>query len=174
LNGNSTAPEPWTEPQLYAYLRTGVEARHGAAAGPMIPVIAELAEVPDKDLHAMATYLASLMPGAPPAPPQVAGHPSAMAAALFAGACATCHGSDATAPLALGTSLAAPQPTDAARILLAGLQPPSGRSGAFMPGFADALTDEQMADLLVYLREEVAGRPGWTDVAAALRQARQE
>ena len=177
LNGASTAPVPWTEAQLFTYLRTGFEPHHGGAAGPMAPVITELAAVPDADLHAIATYIASFMPSAGPPVAHAAGHPSAQATALFAGACATCHDAGApgpTAPLALSTSLAAAQPTDAARILLAGLQPPAGRSGAFMPGFADALTDEQLSGLLVYLREEVAGRPGWTDIAATLHEARQE
>jgi mono/diheme cytochrome c family protein len=134
--------------------------------------------VPDADLQAMAVYLATLMPPAAAHPaPLPAGHPPAATEALFAGACATCHGADAgdaRVPLALSTSLAAPQPNDAVRILLAGLQPSSGQAGPFMPGFADALTDEQLSALLVYLREEVAGRPGWTDIAAALREARQE
>ena len=175
LTAASTAPEPWTEAQLFTYLRTGFEPRHGAAAGPMAPVVAELAPVPDDDLRSMATYLASMMSTAAPVAPHAAGHPSAVAATVFAGACASCHGADAQevrVPLALSTILAAPQPNDAVRILLAGLQPPSGRAGPFMPGFADVLTDEQITGLLLYLREEVSGRPEWSDVAETLQAAR--
>jgi mono/diheme cytochrome c family protein len=176
LTAGSTAPEPWTEAQLFTYLRTGFEPRHGAAAGPMAPVVAELGPVPDDDLRSIATYLASMMSTAAPAPPHAAGHPSEAAATVFAGACASCHGADAPGmrvPLALSTILAAPQPNDAVRILLTGLQPAAGHSGPFMPGFADVLTDEQLAGLLGYLREEVAGRPGWTDIAETLHAARQ-
>lgn len=60
LNALSTAPLPWTRDDLFDYLRTGHSARHGVAAGPMAPVIAGLAALPDQDILAMATYLADL------------------------------------------------------------------------------------------------------------------
>ena len=178
LNQASTAPEPWTEARLFLYLRTGVEDRHGAAAGPMAPVIAELSRVPEADVQAIAIYIASLMPAAsePPASPPAAKTASAEAAVLFAGACGACHGPDAPVgrvPLPLSTTLAAPEPNDAARLLLVGLQPPVGQPGPFMPGFAEALTDTQLAGLLRYLREDIAGRPAWTDLDDAIRRARQ-
>ncbi|MBA1993790.1 hypothetical protein HLX74_24670, partial [Escherichia coli] len=44
---------------LYAYLRTGESRLHGVAAGPMAPVVQELAALPDQDIRAMAVYLAS-------------------------------------------------------------------------------------------------------------------
>ncbi|MEI9983693.1 MAG: c-type cytochrome [Aliidongia sp.] len=178
LNQASTAPEPWTEARLFLYLRTGVEDRHGAAAGPMAPVIAELSRVPEADVQAIAIYIASLMPAASASPAaQPAVRPvTADAAILFAGACGACHGPDAPGgrvSLALSTTLAAPEPNDAARLLLVGLQPPAGQSGPFMPGFAEALTDTQLAELLRYLREDIAGRPAWTDLDDAIRRARQ-
>ena len=42
LNGTSPAPIPWTEQAFFDYLRTGYSAEHGAAGGPMAPVVAEL------------------------------------------------------------------------------------------------------------------------------------
>jgi mono/diheme cytochrome c family protein len=114
----SPARVPWTADALFAYLRHGFDARHGLAAGPMAPVVEGLASVPDADVRAMATYLASL-PGArrnADAPGIVAaanarefdaiGRPApdrtgdasrtpmaaeAAGEAIFAGACATCH-----------------------------------------------------------------------------------
>ena len=44
---------------MYAYLRTGESRLHGVAAGPMAPVVKELAALPDSDIRAMAVYLAS-------------------------------------------------------------------------------------------------------------------
>jgi len=35
LQAGSVARQPWTEDSLAAYLRTGFDAHHGAAAGPM-------------------------------------------------------------------------------------------------------------------------------------------
>jgi nicotinate dehydrogenase subunit B len=64
LNAQSKAPVPWTEEALYTYLRTGFSAAHGVAAGPMAPVVRQLALLPQEDVRAMAVYLASLNPGA--------------------------------------------------------------------------------------------------------------
>ncbi|HEY4352727.1 MAG TPA: cytochrome c, partial [Paraburkholderia sp.] len=58
----SQAPTPWTHAQLVAYLRTGFASEHGAAAGPMLPVTRHLANLPESDVNAMATYLMSLQP----------------------------------------------------------------------------------------------------------------
>ncbi len=59
LTSLSQAPIPWSEDELYAYLRTGESRLHGVAAGPMAPVVKELGALPDSDIHAMAVYLAS-------------------------------------------------------------------------------------------------------------------
>jgi nicotinate dehydrogenase subunit B len=59
LNSLSHAPIPWTEEELFAYLRTGTSRFHGVAAGPMAPVVKELAVLPDSDIKAMANYIAS-------------------------------------------------------------------------------------------------------------------
>ncbi len=50
---------PWSEDELFAYLRRGESRHHGVAAGPMAPVVKELATLPDGDIRAMAVYLAS-------------------------------------------------------------------------------------------------------------------
>jgi nicotinate dehydrogenase subunit B len=63
LNARSKAPVSWTEEALYTYLRTGFSAAHGVAAGPMAPVVRQLALLPQEDVRAMAVYLASLSPG---------------------------------------------------------------------------------------------------------------
>ena len=101
---------PWTEADLFAYLRTGFSERHGLAAGPMGPVARNLAAVPEADVRAIAAYVASL--AGPPAadqdrraevtvasaeqralacPGTAASEGDDPGAAVFAGACATCH-----------------------------------------------------------------------------------
>ena len=42
LTSLSQAPIPWSEDELFAYLRTGESRFHGVAAGPMAPVVKEL------------------------------------------------------------------------------------------------------------------------------------
>src|SRR5207344_2093817 len=59
LTSLSRAPIPWSEDELYAYLRSGESRFHGVAGGPMAPVIKELANLPDQDIRAMAVYLSS-------------------------------------------------------------------------------------------------------------------
>src|SRR3977135_1291754 len=59
LTSLSHAPIPWSEDELFAYLRSGESRFHGVAAGPMAPVVKELAVLPDQDSRAMPLYLAS-------------------------------------------------------------------------------------------------------------------
>jgi mono/diheme cytochrome c family protein len=191
LQGNSPAPLPWTVAELEAYLRTGVDARHGAAAGPMIAVTQALGTVPLSDVHAIAVYIASRMP--------VVSSPSGMAmaepsspqppprrmldtksSAIFAGACAACHGGDApmtrngTPSLALSTAVNAATPRDVVNIILDGLPWREGQAAPYMPGFAGVLTDADIADLAAYVRARYTTRRPWHDVAAAAQTARQE
>ena len=56
----ANADKPRTEEQLFQYFRSGHSAEHGVAAGPMGPVVSELATLPQSDLRAMANYVMSL------------------------------------------------------------------------------------------------------------------
>jgi nicotinate dehydrogenase subunit B len=58
----SKSAVPWDADELYRYLRQGHTQRHGIAGGPMAEVVRELAQVPDEDVRAMATYLGSFNP----------------------------------------------------------------------------------------------------------------
>ena len=58
LTSLSHAPIPWSEDELFAYLRSGKSRFHGVAAGPMAPVVKELKPA-DQDIRAMAVYLGS-------------------------------------------------------------------------------------------------------------------
>jgi len=60
LNAESPTPVPWNADSIFAYLRNGSVPLHGAAAGPMIPVVRNLAQVPEEDTRAIATYVASI------------------------------------------------------------------------------------------------------------------
>jgi nicotinate dehydrogenase subunit B len=194
LTAASHAPIPWSEAELFRYLRTGASRFHGAAVGPMQPVIAGLAALPDSDLHAMAHYIGSF--NAQLAAAQEAelaqrlsdrslrARPAeaatmAAGARLFEGACASCHdpqdGSLAASrpSLALNTNLHGPTATNVARAILDGVNAPAlGHLGA-MPAFRRSFDDAQLADLLVYLRARFApDQPAWTGVSAAALEVR--
>jgi mono/diheme cytochrome c family protein len=184
LAAASRAPVPWTTQALYAYLRTGFDADHGLAAGPMAPVADSLATVPEADVRAIAVYLADLA-GTPRATNTSLANRStsdddAAGAIVFAGACATCHhASDAIpgvrpVPLAATSSVNDPTPRNALRIVSEGLHPDSGEPGAMMPAFAGELTDAQIVAVVQYLRTHFGDRPAWDDVDETLRRIRKE
>jgi mono/diheme cytochrome c family protein len=166
----SSAPMPWTHEQLVTYLRNGLASEHGAAAGPMRPVTAELANVPTADVGAIATYLMSLQTPASPAPalPQ-APQANSDAQALFSGACAACHGAGspmsvlgARPSLAQGTAVNADSPNNAIRMILDGNGWEGSQTAHYMPAFAGALTDAQVAELANYLRAQFSRRAPWS------------
>jgi len=61
LNSASPAPVPWTNEQLFNYLRHGFVPPHGVAAGPMQPVTDNLGAVADEDVKAIATYIGAML-----------------------------------------------------------------------------------------------------------------
>ena len=137
----------------------------------------------------MAAYFAALMAASPGAHATAApsdhpgsaarGHPAG--AALFAGACAGCH--DAGAPmtlegrpaLQLGTPLHEANARDTIAIVLRGLEPPVGRSGPYMPAFADDFSDAQLAALAGYLHARYGPDAPWPrDLTGEVARARRE
>jgi mono/diheme cytochrome c family protein len=180
LNAANPAPVPWSAEQLFTYLRTGIEAQHAIAAGPMDPVVRNLARVAEADVRAIADYFGALMPpgrrGKAEAKPD-SGGPGAL---IYAGACASCHdrGRDASSggalELAAASALTLPTSANLVRITLEGIAPPDGEPGRSMPGFARALTDAQVKELMHYSRSRFGGgAPPWSDVDEVLRKARE-
>jgi mono/diheme cytochrome c family protein len=189
LNSRSPAATAWTADRLHAFLRTGLDLSHAAAAGPMGDVTRELATAPDADVRAMAVYIASLTAASPAnrglraTPPDraaLAGRDHPVGATLFAGACATCHEAGAPMmllgrpPLQLGSPLHEDTPRNAILMIRQGLRPPAGRAGPYMPAFGNAFTEAQTAELVAYLRERFSDRPPWPDLPKAVAQARKE
>jgi nicotinate dehydrogenase subunit B len=193
LTSLSHAPIPWGEDELFAYLRTGESRFHGVAAGPMAPVVKELAALPDEDIRAMAVYLGFFNDGAIDGPAQDAlaarlesaaltrtVSASAFGARLYEGACAACHAVGG-APLfgsrpslALNSNLHSAVPDNLIQVILHGIQSPASSDLGYMPAFKDSLTDGQLTELVSYLRRQFApDKPAWTGVEAAVRQARQ-
>jgi mono/diheme cytochrome c family protein len=105
-----------------------------------------------------------------------ASHPGV---AIYAGACAQCHGEAGRHPLlravdlALSSTLRNPRPDNAIRIIRGGIEPLPGKPGPMMPPFADALTDRQLADLLSYLRGAFAEREPWNGTEDAVKRVKE-
>ncbi len=184
LNSRSPATTPWTEERLFTYLRTGLDANHAAAAGPMGPVTRELARATPADVRAMAAYLADLMHSSQSPGPidraKVATQEYPQGAQLYEGACAGCHEPGAPMmgegrpPLSVGTPLNEDDPRDTIAIVLNGLEPPVDRTGPFMPAFSWQFSDTQVVDIAGYLRARFSARSAWPGLPAAVRAARKE
>jgi nicotinate dehydrogenase subunit B len=194
LTSLSQAPIPWSEDELYAYLRSGESRFHGVAAGPMAPVVKELAALPNEDIRAMAVYLGSFNDTAVDRPVQDAlaarleaststriVAASSSGARLYQGACAVCH-EVGGAPLfgsrpslALNSNLHSTAPDNLIQVILHGITTPVSSDLGYMPAFKDSLNDAQVAELAAYLRRQFApDRPAWTDIHAAVGRIRQE
>ncbi|MCG6116104.1 MAG: cytochrome c [Mesorhizobium sp.] len=202
LNGEKLSPVPWTADSLLTYLSTGRHFDHSAAAGPMRPVIASLQNAAEDDVRDMASYLASLSPDDPRSsedqlpsrsyPPRrqplateettsaPMGSAPGMAdgALLWSGQCVTCHYDADPAVidwprLQTATVLHLEEPDNLIRVVVHGLGDETDAPDRFMPSFAE-LADEQLAALIAYLREGVAGREAWLDLEARINEVRGE
>jgi nicotinate dehydrogenase subunit B len=185
----SAAPIPWSQDTLFAYLRTGSSPNHGVAAGPMAPVIDELKRLPDSDIRAMAVYLESLNQPLPPdqavarrdavieATSSTVHLATSPAARLFEGACVVCHepgrGPKMFNPgpaLGLNTNLHLDRPDNFLHVVLHGIE--HSVHGA-MPGFSDALDDQQVVDLARYARSRFApDKAPWMNLEESVKRIR--
>jgi nicotinate dehydrogenase subunit B len=190
LTSLSHAPLPWTEAELFDYLRFGRSATHGNASGPMAPVVEQLGALPDTDLRAMANYLASFnerTTGAVPSAPAFVAQSNTREAVgagaaqrLFTTACGACH-HDGSGPqllgqniaLALNTNLHSARPDNLLRVILEGIREPATREIGFMPAFRDSLDDAQITQLAAYMRQRFApDKPAWEDLQATSARLR--
>jgi nicotinate dehydrogenase subunit B len=190
LTALSQAPVSWNADELYRYLRHGHTQHHGVAAGPMAPIVRELAALPDADIRAMATYLADFNT---PSTDDSALAKSLVAQAasrqagllgtgqrLFEGACSACHHDGdgpellgMNLPLALNSNLHSETPDNVLRVILEGVREPAGRDIGFMPAFNHALSDAQVAELAAYMRLRFApGKPQWRYLPQAVARVR--
>ncbi|MEA2863629.1 MAG: nicotinate dehydrogenase subunit [Bradyrhizobium sp.] len=192
LTSLSHAPIPWSEDELYAYLRTGESRFHGVAAGPMAPVVKELIALPDQDIRAIAVYLATFNETAPTkqahdmlaAKLETATRVRSVSASptgarLYEGACAVCHAVGGPAlfgsrpSLALNSNLHSAVPDNLIQVILHGIAAPVSSDLGYMPAFRDSLNDGQVAELVAYLRQHFApDKPPWTDLPAVVGRFR--
>jgi mono/diheme cytochrome c family protein len=191
LTAANPAPVPWTQDELFGYLRNGFSVLHGSAAGPMAPVVHGLAALSDQDVQALATYfadvdrandrLASVGPTVSRAMSYAslgAGQDFDADARLYTAACASCHYNSGRVPLAmrsdlaLNSALSLSEPTNLIQVVLRGINANDGIPGVVMPSF-EALSDADIARIAAHLRRTRTSLPPWPDLEskiAALRR----
>lgn len=161
----------WSEGDITAFLKGG-RNDHSAAFGGMTDVVQHSTQhMNDDDLTAIAKYLKTLKPVDPNA--KALAYDDTVAKALRTGAgkgngaltfldnCAACHrstgkGYTQTFPtLALSSTVNSADPTSLIHIVLRGAEMPWTKSAPThyaMPGFDDRLTDQDVADVLTFVR----------------------
>ncbi len=161
----------WSESDIVTFLKQG-RSDDAAAFGGMVDVVQHSTQyMSDADLGAIAAYLKTLSPVDPngdalrPDPSAAAalraGTDRSNGALTFVDNCAACHrttgaGYDATFPrLARSSVVNSDNPASLIRIVLKGGQMPwtnAAPTHYAMPGFAQRLTDRDIADVLNFVR----------------------
>ncbi|WP_409439330.1 c-type cytochrome [Psychromonas sp. GE-S-Ul-11] len=193
LTETSTSPIPWRAQDFYEYLTTGNSPYHGSAAGPMAPVMHKgLSALPDSDIEAISVYFAanngtdqSIDPSTSESLKSAiaAQHKQAdlridEGARLYATTCQACHYSSETIvkgrPLiTLGSSTHLDKPTNLVNIMLDGVRSDQGIHGVVMPGFRNALSDQDVASIAAYLRQ-AAGEESWPKLLEQVGEIRNQ
>jgi mono/diheme cytochrome c family protein len=195
LDEANPSPVPWTQEELFSFLRTGTSALHGAAGATMTPVIRDalaLAVVPDSDVRAIAVYFSDMDHAAARASgvdvvvrealttsDLAVGQSYDADADLYASACISCHYNTGSVPLparpelALNSALTLSEPTNFIRVVLKGVGSSDGAPGLVMPAYA-SLTDGEIARLAAYLRRTRTPRPPWNDLEKTVAAVRRE
>ncbi|WP_176506640.1 MULTISPECIES: c-type cytochrome [Pseudomonas] len=172
----------WSEAEIVQFLKTG-RNQHAVVYGSMTEAFNNSTQfMSDDDLSAIARYLKSL-PGDPQrdgAPWQyqalsAATRPDSPGAHLYVTRCASCHGLDGKGqaewmpPLAGATSALAREDASAINITLNGSQRivAAGLPDAYrMPAFREQLSDQEIADVLSFVRSTWGNKGAAVDAQA--------
>jgi len=197
LTEANPSPVPWTQEELFTYLRSGVTSLHGATGATMTPNIRgalALPVVPDSDIRAIALYFSGIDRASARAIDVDATTREAVAASyvssdqaendpdadIYASACMSCHYNAGPTPLAprpelaLNSSLMLAEPTNFIQVVLNGVTNTEGAAGLVMPEYGSSLTDSEIAGLAAYLRRTRTKYPPWSDLEKKVSAIRRE
>lgn len=193
LSSLSRSPLPWSEDDLYAYLRTGFSPNHGPAGGPMAPVVHAMEDLPDEDVRAIAHYIASFdtrqtAESTPALRQQILTRTADLqsmekgeGARIYNSGCAVCHEGEgahlygARPQLALNSNVWADTPDNLIRVVLDGAPSPAHQAANMMPAYRNLLSDRQIAEVVAFLRRTMAPEKGeWSDLVARVARIRAE
>ncbi|TDK35573.1 c-type cytochrome [Rhizobium deserti] len=185
----------WSVEELTSYLHTGHAEGRGAATGSMAEAIdLSLRHLTEQDIRSMAVYLKTIPPQPTDAAAKVDPNPPLMAASqayapaaqetadrslgltIFESACASCHawnGEGQQSPYAAlrgSQTVNDPDGTNLVQVILQGSHMTTPQGSAFMPAFADAYSDVEIAALSNYVLGHFGNKKASVtpeDVAAA-------
>jgi len=164
----------WSEDEIVQYLKSGANG-HTIASGPMAEAIqASTSLMTDADAKAIATYLKSTEGGPTGKPQPVSASDPHMTAgaAIYHDTCSACHGGAGKGarqlfPALAGSSIVQqPSAETLVRLVLNGSQgvhTPEAKTQPSMPSLGWRLSDQQVADVLTYIRNS------WGNAAPAVQ-----
>lgn len=176
----------WSQSDIATYLKTGHVTGKGQAAGPMAEAVEHsFRYMSDDDLQAMAAWIkqvpaiqsAQAVDSARPAPEDInqviqgQGDQASLAnssttdgAALYSGACASCHGREGKGTgdnfypsLRQNSAVSAVSPGNLVMTIVEGIHRQGSDADVAMPGFASQMNDAQIAAVSRYVRDQFAG-----------------
>ena len=159
----------WRQDEIVQLLHTGASPR-ATVIGPMAEVVANsLQHLSGADVAAMATYLQALPPTAAEGDMKVKPSASTMTAGgtIYDQHCVECHGADgrglapAYPPLAGNRAVTLHESANVARIILQGGFAPGTNANPRpygMPPFAHVLNDDEVAQVMTYVRASWGNR----------------
>ena len=170
----------WSEDDLVTFLKSGAATGHGVALGPMMETITDsLSHLSDDDLHAMAAYLKSIPPKQTFANTEGGlAKKGAPGEEVYLAHCATCHGTDGRGQagrvpaLAGNGAVLAGGPQDVMRAVLGGLPPGHGLGP--MPAVGASLSDDEIAKVVDYVRNNFGNAAPATSKPAEIATLRKE
>jgi mono/diheme cytochrome c family protein len=173
LLAQDLAERGWTSADLTGFLKHGMSPQ-GSMFNEMFPVMhLSTQHLDDEDLAAMSTYLLGEQPPQAKVVQAVAQDQLSDSAKRgrqqYLNVCAGCHGNDGegkphiAVAMQGNTTLRLADSRNLAKVIVEGIR--EQQFTGFermqpMPGFADKLSDEQLTDLINYLRQAWGGLPG--------------
>jgi mono/diheme cytochrome c family protein len=186
----ATGVGAWSDETLAQYIHTGHVEGYGTASGPMGEAIDNsLRHLKPEDIKALVVYLRTVPAISDPALPAPKTAPAsaspkdgfaaadARGAALFAGACAACHGWTGKSPvLAAATFTGAravndPSARNVAQAIIGGVTRETQHGQTIMPAFGAAYSNLEIAEIANYVTKRFGATPSaiTADQVAELR-----
>jgi mono/diheme cytochrome c family protein len=174
----------WSDAQIAAYLHDGHAPERGSAAGPMAEAVANsLQYLTQEDTQAVVAYLRRVEPQAGTPGTQIDPTPATVTASaawspgpqdaktelgkrIFEGACASCHSWNGKgretdyASLAGSQAVNDPEGINLIQVLLNGADLKTAHGTGYMPSFAAAYTDGELAAVANYVIGHFGGKDG--------------
>ncbi|MBV8248140.1 MAG: cytochrome c [Comamonas sp.] len=179
LTPEALSERGWTKDDLVKFFRTGLSPQGVMTFGMSSVLDHSTSRMAEADVHAMAAYLTQnrAMPG--PKVKAAEGQTSVKGENLYLGLCAGCHGAQgdgqphSSVPMNTNTTAMYSTPINLIRVIREGVHERDlahGERMQTMPAYADKLSNEEMADLVNYMRQTWGGQPGNVTAAQVAEQ----